>query len=566
MPLFRSAVWVLKVLVSFTSIVHTRDFDPTKNFSELSGHMGTAPSKLLNCPIPLFADQRSGYIVAQKDSILRSLNVSKSFKTSPDDTSYIRTERFQGAAPNAADAAFFPTESGFNLTFGKWYPSSGTIYGNEDSPIQNWKWEYEIATQQWTSRDITPRDWLQKNSSRRVFSSMTAWIPSLKKGFLFGGYFVSVNEESLEMEALEAHDGLITYDQATDMWTDETALVGGISDGGLVHITTATDEVLIQLGGRTEGDPFLRPFSEINIYSTKRSKWYTQHLPSDALVPGPRSSFCTAVKSASDGSSYQIYIMGGYEGLTPESDKEGLTLKSVWVLSIPLFEWAKLSVSSIAIAGEPKRWISPKCLAIGEHYIFYYGGRRAQETYDNVNAAFLFDVNNSSWTDVFTPNEGMYEIPPKVIGLIGGDKNGGSTKKAPANGWSNPDLESIMGLKIWNRGPRGSIPRFRSNKPKPNGREIAEGAVAGVAAVALGLLGWMAFLRYRQWRISQLPQVNGTGVTLILLPTACAGTLEEGNSPAELMAHNQANGRVMRVAELPSLDVAREMDTGIRIS
>jgi len=76
---------------------------------------------------------------------------------------------------------------------------------------------------------------------------------------------------------------------------------------------------------------------------------------------------------------------------------------------------------------EPKGRISRKCQAIGEHYIFYYGGRNTL-TYSyngtcdkKVNATFLFDVNTSTWTDEFTPNEGTCEVPPQIIALIGGE-------------------------------------------------------------------------------------------------------------------------------------------------
>jgi len=78
---------------------------------------------------------------------------------------------------------------------------------------------------------------------------MTAWIPSLKKGFLFGGTFFAVNGTSLEVTRLEEHNGLITYDKAINTWKNETKPFGGISAGGLVHLTTATDEVLIRFGG-----------------------------------------------------------------------------------------------------------------------------------------------------------------------------------------------------------------------------------------------------------------------------------------------------------------------------
>jgi len=180
------------------------------------------------------------------------LNVSKSFQTSLDSANYVRTEEVPGTVPGVQDAAFFPTESGFDLTFGKWWPYNSTLYGTRDAPIESKKWQYEIASQQWTNTNITLKNWFQTNPQMRITSGMTVWVPPLKQGFLFGGLFAAENATSLKVTALEEHNGLITYDQATNTWTNETTPLGGIAEGGMVHITTATDEVLIQLGGRSD--------------------------------------------------------------------------------------------------------------------------------------------------------------------------------------------------------------------------------------------------------------------------------------------------------------------------
>ena len=161
-------------------------------------------------------------------------------------------EQVPATIPQFAYSTFFPTESGFDLTFGQWYPYNSIIYGKQNVPVQDRKWQYEIATQRWTDAGITLKNWFQANSPRRLASSMAVWIPSLKKGFLLGGNFVSTNETSLGVTWLEEHNGLITYDQATNTWTNETTPLGRRFEGGLVHITTATDEVLIQFGGRSE--------------------------------------------------------------------------------------------------------------------------------------------------------------------------------------------------------------------------------------------------------------------------------------------------------------------------
>jgi len=188
------------------------------------------------------------------DTVLRSLNVSKSFRTSQDSVHYVRTEEVPDTIPGVSNAAFFPTESGFDLTFGRWNPYNSTIYGKKGTPIEDKKWQYDIATRQWTDTGITLMDWFQSNTTRRISSSMTIWVPPVKAGFLFGGTLVSVNGTSLEVTELEEHTGIITYDQATNTWANETTQLVGISEGGLVHLATATDEVLIQFGGRYRGD------------------------------------------------------------------------------------------------------------------------------------------------------------------------------------------------------------------------------------------------------------------------------------------------------------------------
>ncbi|KAG0636420.1 hypothetical protein HOY80DRAFT_1088808 [Tuber brumale] len=494
------------------------------------------------------------------DPVLRSLNVSKRFRISDGSASFINVEKVPDNLPSLDDAAFFPTKSGFDLSLGTWYPYNSTIYGRRDAPIVNKKWQYEIATGRWTNTDITLSNWFLSNTSRRVASPMTAWLPSLKKGFLFGGYFSSVDEASLNTTYYEEHPGLITYEEATNTWTNQTTPFGGISEGGLVHITTDTDEVLIQFGGRTQWYTRMMPFSEIKIYSTNQSKWYTQRLRSDALVPTPRFAFCTALKSASDGSSHQIYIMGGLEASSPVRTSGGPTVDSVWVLSIPSFEWARLEVTSMTASMDPRARISPKCQAIGKHYIFLYGGSNTLSSTGTVtcdkkaNAAFLFDVNTLTWTDKFEPNEGTYEIPQKVIELIGGNsKNGGSTKKAPLNGWSDPDLETIMRLKTTptptpspTPTPMPTPPTIPPPTPPTNVGAIAGGTIGGIAAVLLGLLG-VVILRLRRERRRSVLSPNYT-----VTPPTFLGSQKVGDNSIELMGPNQANRGGAFAGQFPS--------------
>ena len=142
-------------------------------------------------------------------------------------------------------------------------------------------------------------------------------------------------------------------------------------------------------------------------------------------MPTPRFAFCTALKSASDGSSHQIYIMGGLEAGTPTDATGGRTAGTIWVLSIPSFQWAQLTARSKTNAADPKARYSPKCQSIGEHYIFYYGGKKTPSYSGSVtcdskaNAAFLFDINTVTWTNEFTPTREDTKSPPKLLSLLG---------------------------------------------------------------------------------------------------------------------------------------------------
>ena len=267
---------------------------------------------------------------------------------------------------------------------------------------------------------------------------------------MFGGLFYI--ESSTSSVELYEHGGLIVYDPATNIWANTSTPVGARSEGGFVHLTMATDEVLIQFGGRAGsrtvvvcslGRPIPRsafilsrmgsdsilgqlPLSDIYIYSIKQSKWFTHSLGSGAVVPTSRHAFCTVVKSAPDGSSYQIYMFGGLEVDPSHSEIWiGPAATSVWVLTIPTFEWIQLSIRSKSAATDPQGRKHPSCAAIGEHYLLAHGGIGTDgfgslRCDKKANAAFLFDLNTLTWTNEFVPNEGTYEVPSDVISSIGG--------------------------------------------------------------------------------------------------------------------------------------------------
>jgi len=70
MPHLTSAVRLLIALLSFPSVAHSRDVNPTDDFCSLSAHMSRTLSNLVKCFHAVFTDQGPKNIVAQKDGIL----------------------------------------------------------------------------------------------------------------------------------------------------------------------------------------------------------------------------------------------------------------------------------------------------------------------------------------------------------------------------------------------------------------------------------------------------------------------------------------------------------------
>jgi len=92
-----------------------------------------------------------------------------------------------------------------------------------------------------------------------------------------------------------------------------------------------------------------------------------------------------------------------------------------------------------------------------------------------------------------------------------------------------------------------------SGPPKTNFWAIAGGAIGGIVAVALAFVG-AELLRRRRRRILRL-------FSHLKSPSTSSGAMEEGCSPAELMARARVTWGGVCTVELPAEEVAREMDT-----
>jgi hypothetical protein len=189
------------------------------------------------------------------DTIIRSVDLSKGFRTIVDSVNYVQAQSLPDSVPGLSNGVLWPTDpEGSNIDYmlGRYYPANVGVYGERPVPDSSKKWRYNTKTKEWTEDDIILQDFYNPTTTK-VSSAMTVWAPELKKGFLVGGVFDRDN--NTQVTEIGVHNGLITYDAQTDTWANQTTPIGGIAEGGLVHLKTATDDVLIQLGGwygRTE--------------------------------------------------------------------------------------------------------------------------------------------------------------------------------------------------------------------------------------------------------------------------------------------------------------------------
>ena len=433
------------------------------------------------------------------------------------------------------------------------------------------KWVYDVQDRLWATETVRRADLEmyrigadKDGALLKVSSTMAAWVPSLKRGYMIGGTSYRDSKDLYDGSAdrlWDDHNGFLVYDLAADSWTNRSMPVPLTRDGVLAHISTRDDEVLVMFGGwkdrtrKPKEGPVLphSPFSahvyadkeveqrsmrEFDIYSTAKDKWYRFVGGEGARrVPDPRINMCHTVVAAPDGSSAQIIIYGGQVGTTTDVE----STDSVWALTLPSFDWVQLSGNASDSSRLPGKRTYSACAGIGRgsRYMLSWGGLRIGNTGQTVcdangNAAFLLDVSRGMWVDTFDPAL-EYQVPQEVVDVIGGSfvpspasppfsghlrfrfadewdsPSGGATKMQPDGGWrGDGELASVMRPKQDTSSPSGSstLPEHMPSPPESRNRTgaIAGGVVGGLAVLA-ALAGLLFFLRRRRPPMAEPPSV-----------------------------------------------------------
>lgn len=120
------------------------------------------------------------------------------------------------------------------------------------------------------------------------------------------------------------------------------------------------------------------------------------------------------VAAASDGSSYNIYIYGGYDGI----DVSHAPSDDVYILSVPSFTWIK-AYSGQYLHGRSGH----KCVNVYPDQMFVLGGVfKGDPTICLAGGVIeVFNLNTLRFHDSYNPqNWSEYVVPSLVTARIGG--------------------------------------------------------------------------------------------------------------------------------------------------
>ena len=244
----------------------------------------------------------------------------------------------------------------------------------------------------------------------------------------------------------------------------------------------------------------------IDVYDIANDAWYRQPTVDG---PGTRTRGCAVVAVASDGSSFNIYYYGGYDGLTPQ----GPFHDDVWVLSVPSFQWIQINQGN-----EIHARAGHQCFKTYPDQMMVLGGTPAQPGSPPAclesGPVLNFNLSSGEWLQSYDPSHhDDYAVPDKVQAMIGGNGAGGATLTTPApSGWATRGLSSAFATKydfnkITTYWPYPATASTSRSGAKGSGNKIGKSGLpswmAPVLGVVLGLvlltgIGVLFFLWRRQ--------------------------------------------------------------------
>jgi hypothetical protein len=238
------------------------------------------------------------------------------------------------------------------------------------------------------------------------------------------------------MDSNTTADTLITVNMTVmrkGTWTNHTlpSYITGRANAELVWVPVSESGVLVAIGGVVNPVEFWRDtglstsqttlsrkisptFMEtVSVYDVDSQRWYLQNTTGD--TPPQLTQFCSVLASATDGSSHNIYIYGGYDGI----EYDAAPSDDVYILSLPSFKWVKAySGSGTTTHGRSGH----RCMKVYPNQMFAVGGQRLDPTNCLEGGVVVnFNLNTLAFQDYYEPTEwSEYKVPDILTEKIGG--------------------------------------------------------------------------------------------------------------------------------------------------
>ncbi|KAN0079188.1 hypothetical protein V8E54_004402 [Elaphomyces granulatus] len=415
---------------------------------------------------------------------------------------------------NFTDGAMFVNDNEFILYGGlacltnssQGPPAANLILGYEQD-------QYGLGVVNWQPGFI-PKS-LPDGLTQYITDGAAVSAPSENLGFYFSGVR-GQNWGAIDGDDQLANftaNTLITVNMSTmrnETWSNNRDTlpdsIPGRINAELVWIPVSQSGVLIAIGGVLYSDAMVSGpnltatqaaasnqtsptfMQTVPVYDIANKQWYMQQTSGD--IPPQLTLFCSVVATAADNSSYNVYIYGGYDGF----DSRHAASDDVYVLLIPSFTWVKV-YSGTSTHGRTGH----KCVKVYPDQMFVLGG--GYLTCLEGGIIQIFNLNTLKFQDSYSPTTwSEYNVPSLVTAQIGGDKQGGATKRAPAN-WTT-SLATVFQSKY-----PGTITTYypyplasnTTSTSMPLWLRVVIGVILGVAVIGIVLAAWI-FCRRRSKR------------------------------------------------------------------
>ncbi|KAL2148552.1 hypothetical protein VTH82DRAFT_2106 [Thermothelomyces myriococcoides] len=418
---------------------------------------------------PRYADGATGLPTSDHnlDGVIYTLNFSTPFNTTQNISAILGTLETGGGgansrAPTYLDGALLGNDAHFCLYGGMTWRSSSSPDPPEDTILCYEAYQYGPERGHFKP-GFFDRE-LGENVTRHVAYGGAASAPSENLAWYFSGlrsptwgniYTPTTATRSTSADTVS--NRLITIDVADRLdvtFTNDTlpSIIPGRANPELVWVPVGSRGILVALGGvvypdwvnettttsanetasKEQSPEFM---STIDIYDVESREWYRQKTTGG---PGQLTRGCAVVARAQDGSSFNIYYYGGYDGIHMAERFND----DVWVLSLPSFTWVQLTQS------EAEGRAGHKCVTPYPDQMLAIGGYQAQDggapscLRETIR---VFNLSTGEWLDRYDPAVyANYTVPSAVVAKIGGSGTGGATATSPSPSWDTTQLASIF--------------------------------------------------------------------------------------------------------------------------